>query len=463
MSGITQNSYRKLNRSLLLFAIAVITICPIASAASAKNVILMISDGAGFNAFDCTSYYQHGKLGKQVYDKFPIRLGCTTYSADNPNGYEPDKFWSKFEYARKEPTDSAAAATALYTGVKTENGRLCTDSEGEKLLTIAEIADSLGKSTGTVSSVMFSHATPAAVWAHNDSRNEYEEIAKEMICDSGLDVIMGCGHPRYNNNGKLLPMDDWENEYCGGKDLFNDILTASTKRGWTFIESKHDFLALAANSDPVFDRLIGVAQCHETLQYNRTGEGMGKLNENVPSLSTMSEAAINVLAKDEDGFFLMIEGGAVDWAGHDNNLARIIEEQIDFNTAVEAVVEWVHTDSSWKETLLIITADHETGQLWGPKAGPKNQTPFNLPQNNGAGNLPGARFFSGEHTNALVPLYVIGPRADVFQSLVDGKDTKAASAWDFSGRYVDNADVFKVMKEAVKAPVKTNAATVHQK
>jgi alkaline phosphatase len=140
----------------------------------------------------------------------------------------------------------------------------------------------------------------------------------------------------------------------------------------------------------------------------------------------------------------------------------MIEEQIDFNNAVEAVVEWIRANSSWEETLLIITADHEAGQLWGPKAGPRSKTPFNLPQNNGASTLPGARYFSGEHTNALVPLYVIGPGAELFQSLVDGKDTMAAAAWGFSGRYVDNTDVFKVMKEANTAPVKTNTAMVLQ-
>ena len=121
MSGIAQNLRRKLSRALLLCTIAVITLFPIASAAPAKNVILMISDGAGFNTFDCASYYQHGHRGKQVYDEFPIRLGCTTYSADNQDGYEPDKFWSDFRYARKRPTDSAATATALYTGAKTSN------------------------------------------------------------------------------------------------------------------------------------------------------------------------------------------------------------------------------------------------------------------------------------------------------------------------------------------------------
>jgi alkaline phosphatase len=190
---------------------------------------------------------------------------------------------------------------------------------------------------------------------------------------------------------------------------------------------------------------------------------MGDLNRNVPSLANMAGAAINVLAGDEEGFFLMIEGGAVDWAGHDNNLARIIEEQIDFNNAVEAAVKWVRTESSWDETLLIITADHETGQLWGPNAGPKSQAPFSLPQNKGAGQLPGAKFFSGDHTNALVPIYAIGPGAELFESLAKGKDTTAAKAWGFSGRYVDNTDVFKVMKEAIRVPVKTKAAMVQQK
>jgi alkaline phosphatase len=423
----------------------------------------MISDGAGFNTFDCASYYQHGQRGKQVYDEFPIRLGCTTYFADNPQGYDPEKFWSDFRCAIKRATDSAAAATAFYTGVKTGDEQLCTDKNGKNLTTIAQIADSLGKSIGTISTVHFTHATPAGVWAHNDSRYRYEQIAKEMIYQSNLNVIMGCGHPSYDDNGRLLPRDDWDTEFCGGKDIFKDLAAASTGRGWTFIESRHDFEAIASNPRPLFDRVIGMARCRKTLQYNRDGKKPGNLNKNVPTLATMARAAINVLARDNDGFFLMIEGGAVDWANHDKNLARMIEEQIDFNNAVEVVVEWIRANSSWEETLLIITADHETGQLWGPKAGPRSKTPFNLPQNNGAGTLPGARYFSGEHTNALVPLYVIGPGAELFKSLVDGKDTIAAAAWGFSGRYVDNTDIFKVMKEAIAAPVKTNAATVQQK
>jgi alkaline phosphatase len=436
----------------LFLSIAFAILPKVALAATAKNVVLMISDGAGFNTFDCTSFYQHGKLGSQVYDSFPVHYGCTTYSADNQKGYDPEKFWSDFKYARKRPTDSAAAATAIYTGTKTENGRICTDENGKRLTTIAEIADSLGKSTGTISTVNFSHATPAAVWSHNDSRDHCEQIAREMICDSSLDVIMGCGHPRYDNNDRLLPMDDWEAELCGGENLFNELLTASTDEGWTFVESRHDFEAIASNTRPLFERVIGIARCRDTLQYERDGKGMGNLNKNVPTLATMTKAAINILAKNDNGFFLMIEGGAVDWASHANNLARMIEEQIDFNNAVEDVVKWVQTNSSWQQTLLIITADHETGQLWGPDAGPKSPTPFDLPDDNDADNLPAAKFYSEEHTNALVPLYAIGSGSELFDYYAKGLDSTAAIAWNFSGRYVDNTDVFTVMKAVITQP-----------
>jgi alkaline phosphatase len=417
----------------------------------------MISDGAGYNTFDCASYYQHGSSGQQVYDKFPVKLGCTTYSLDNSAGYDPQDFWSDFKYGRRKPTDSAASATAINTGVKTRNGRICTDSNGNELTSIAQIADSLGKAVGTVSSVQFTHATPAAVWAHNKSRDESEEIAGEMICESGLDVIMGCGHPKYNNNGSLVPAGDWEYESCGGKDLFAKLLTSSTGQGWTFIDSRFDFEALASSPEPDFERVIGIAQCRETLQFNRRGGDAGNPNINVPNLVTMTKAALNVLAADEDGFYLMIEGGAVDWANHDNNLERMIEEQIDFNNAIEAVVQWVYQFSSWDQTLLIITADHETGQLWGPKAGSKSDTPFDLPKNKGKGILPGAKYFSEDHTNALVPLYAIGAASGKFKLLIDGTDFEAAKAWNFSGEYVDNTDIFSVMQTAISVPAKVSS------
>jgi len=418
--------------------------CGSVLAVPAKNVILMVADGAGFNMFNSASYYQHGELGHQVYDNFPVKLGCTTYSV-NVGGYDTGKIWTDFEYAKKA-TDSAAAATALNTGVKTKNGKVCKDENDKNLVTLAQFADSLGKATGAVTSVEISHATPAGVWSHSKKRGSYKQITREMIYDTGLDVIMGAGHPRYNDNGTLLANDKWNGKYCGGIETYKELVSATTERDWVFIESKFDFRALANNKNPKFDRIIGLAQVFSTLQQKRTDTD--KLNNNVPTLSMMAKAAINVLNKDEDGFYLMIEGGAVDWANHANDLQRAVAEQVDFNKAIEAVCDWVKKYSNWEETLLIITADHETGQIWGPNAG---ETNVKLPVNNGKGKLPSIKYLHGGHTNVLVPLYAIGNGSKRFNDLVDGTDPKAGQLWRFSGAYVDNTDVFTVMKDAITA------------
>lgn len=174
-------------------------------ASSAKNVVLMVIDGASFNAIRACTFYQYGALGEQVYESFPIRLACTTYMLDKDGteqGYDPRAAWLDFDYVRSAATGSAAASTAHNTGFKTVRGRVNTDIDGAWLVTIAELAFGQGRASGAVSSVMFSHATPACVWAHNVSRGNYEEIANEMICSSGLKVIIGAGHPGHDDNGK---------------------------------------------------------------------------------------------------------------------------------------------------------------------------------------------------------------------------------------------------------------------
>jgi len=433
------------------------------------NVILMVADGAGFNAFNAASYYEHGALGRQVYDDFPVRLACTTYALEKdgePAGYAPECFWGDFACVRGnpgpcKPTDSAAAATALNTGVKTKSGRLGVDAEGEPLPTVAELATAAGKRAGTISSVQLCHATPAGVWAHNVSRSRYKVIASEMILESRLSVIMGAGNPGYDNDGR--PVEEPEYRYVGGESIWMQLVTGTTAQGWTLIEKKGDFAAIADGTIPIPRRLIGVPQVRETLQYNRSGDGMGDLNLNVPTLATMSRAALNVLAKDNpDGFYLMIEGGAVDWANHRNRLARMIEEQMDFNRAVEAVVEWVETNSDWEHTLLIVTSDHECGMIWGPgsyidKDGDGHFTPdadefvaYKPIVNNGRGRLPGVQYGSGSHTNALVPLLVKGRDAETFYERIRGRDERAAEFWNLpDSGYVDNTDIFAVMRDVL--------------
>jgi len=433
------------------------------------NVILMISDGAGFNTYQACRFYEHGAAGSEVYDRFPVRLACTTYSRSQngaPEGYDPERFWSNLAYGMGTDkacvvTDSAAAATALNTGTKTLNGRVNIDVDGNPLTTIAQRAIAAGKRAGAVTTVQISHATPAGVAAHNESRSQYLQIAREMIEHSGLSVIMGAGHPSYDNNGQ--PAKTHEYKYVGGQETWTRLTQGTTGRDWTLIETQADFDALAAATEQLPQRLIGVAQVRDTLQYKRDGDSMGRLNKNVPTLATMTRAALNVLSKDNpNGFYLMIEGGAVDWANHKNKLARMIEEQMDFNRAVEAVVAWIETNSSWERTLLIVTSDHETGMLWGPgtyidRDGDGHYSPdadefvgFQPIVNNGAGRLPGVQYGSGGHTNALVPLFAKGRHAERFLELVDGHDESAHAFWDVpGGRYVDNTDVYTVMHEVL--------------
>jgi alkaline phosphatase len=172
-------------------------------------------------------------------------------------------------------------------------------------------------------------------------------------------------------------------------------------------------------------RVLGCPQVYENLQQARemkNGENKNSppfitpFNSNVPDLATMATGAINVLDNNPAGFFLMIEGGAIDWAAHDNQKGRLIEEMKDFNEAVLAVVDWVTKNSSWKETLLIVTADHETGLLWG-------SAPFVSLKNKGAGNLPEMKFFTGEHTQSLVPLFAKGPGCELYRCFADEQDS----------------------------------------
>ncbi|MDR1443069.1 MAG: alkaline phosphatase [Bifidobacteriaceae bacterium] len=418
---------------------------------SAKNVIVLISDGAGYNHFDIASLYESGTTynqvqvdpvtgwvehlpGKatQVYESYPVQVAQSHYSANGRASYDDADAWGSFNWVYDGATDSAAAATALGTGVKTNNGVLGFTPSQDRLTTIVEQASDLGKATGLVTSVTFNHATPAGFIAHNGDRNDYHGLATEMI-DSDLNVIMGAGHPLYDDaNATRTPYYQWISEAD-----YRRVSGGQTP--YTYVESKAGFEALAAAGDSAPERVFGLAQVAETLQYNRPGlananvlPGTDPRNE-VPALDTMAKGALNVLGQDQDGFFLMIEGGAIDWAGHANQTTRAVEEQLEFNDAVEAVDAWVNENSSWEETLVIITADHETGYLSGPGADP-NWTPMT----GQAGQLPNVSWHSGNHTNSLVPVFAKGAGSELL--------VQRAASWDtVRGAYLDNTDIGKTL------------------
>jgi len=420
-----------------------------------KNVIVMISDGMGYNQMLAGDYFQYGATGEQVYQQFPVRTAMSTYSVYG--SYDPLAAWGLFDYAKNAPTDSASAATAMSTGVKNQDGVIGVDVNGKPLYHVAQRAEVLKKSTGVVTSVEWSHATPAGFVAHNASRNNYAAIATEMINDSGTDVIMGAGSPLYDDNGAPVAAPS-QYKYVGGVDTWNALVNGTAGGDadgdgdadpWTLIQSKSQFERLAyADKTPA--RVCGTARSATTLQQSRAGNTMAApytvpMNANVPDLAIMTKGALNVLDANRKGFFLMVEGGAVDWAGHANQPGRTIEEQVDFNEAVEAVCRWVRRNSSWDETLVIVTGDHETGYLWGPGSGADatGKGTWVPLVNNGEDAVPAMQFNSGDHTNSLIPFFAKGEGARQLRAAAKRVDP-------VRGKYLDNTAIGNVILSAMR-------------
>lgn len=410
-----------------------------------KNVIVLISDGWGYNQILATDYYNDGRAGTQRYEKFPTKLAMSTYSVGS---YDPAAIWSSFDIVKSDATDSAAAGTAMSTGSKTYDAAIGVDIEEENLVHIASDFEALGRATGVVSSVQFSHATPASFVAHNVSRNNYSELANEMLMDSATDVIIGAGHPFYDNDGNFDNTPNYK--YVGGEATWEALLDGTLEVAdsdgdgisdpWEMIQLKTEFEAMQTGETP--NRLLGIPQVYTTLQQSRSGEGKADayevdFNENVPTLEVMTNVALNVLDNDKDGFFLMVEGGAIDWAGHANQSGRLIEEQSDFNNTVNAVCDWVQTNSSWSETLVIVTGDHETGYLTGTKG------IYDEVVNQGAGVMPVMAWNSGSHTNQLIPFFAKGAGSELFKKLADQQDP-------VRGAYLDNTELSVAIRSLIQ-------------
>jgi alkaline phosphatase len=447
--------YHKIVSLLSLLLVITALSCRVYKKDAPKNIILLIADGCGFNHITAASFFQYGQTGKQIYESFPVKFAVSTFSKEADN-YDPVKAWKSFDWIMKKSTDSAAAATAISTGYKTKNGSLSVDAQGHILETIAERAEKLKKSSGVVTSVPINDATPAAFCAHDTSRDNYSAIMNDILYNSALEVIMGTGNPMYDDDGRLLndTLPGYDENRMLWQQFHNGITGADAdgdgdKDAWTFVEDETAFHKLTNGETP--PRVLGLAKVHSTLRQPVSGNNSEKtyrdsLIQALPTLPEITQAALNILDEDQDGFFLIIEGGAVDWAAHDNQSGRMIEELIDFNQTVQSVVDWVDTHSNWAETLVIVTADHETGYLTGPGSG-KNDTTFSDVKrnwtplvNNGKGIIPGMEWHSHGHTNSLVPFYARGCGSEKFQHYADEFDP-------VRGMYLDNTEIGKVMFE----------------
>ena len=436
-----------MSKKLSVFLILIVFVCGTAFAAP-KSVIMMVADGWGFEHLSAAEYYDNG--GETKFFDWMTLLAMSTYSASG-NGYDQEKAWSDFDYVRQGATDSAAAATALSTGVMTLDGRIGLDPEGERLKHLYQTAYERGKATGVITDVLLAHATPAGFAAYAESRRNYDEISTHMIAGTSIDVLMGTGHPYFDGDGKRLPpeeINDGRYRHVGGKQTWEGLRRGEvgtdadgdgSPHPWTLIETREQFQALGAGETP--KRVLGLAQVASTLQGERAGDPfadafVAPMTETVPTLAEMTRGALNVLGTNQNGLFLMVEGGAIDWAGHGNASGRLIEEQISFRDAVYAARDWIEANSSWSETLLIVTADHETGYLTGPA----EDGVWAPVENRGKGNMPGMKWNSENHTNSLVPLFVKGAGVDVISAkAVDGDPVR--------GNYLHATELAKILHE----------------
>ncbi len=308
---------------LLLFVL----LAGMASAQTAKYVFYFIGDGMGVNQVNGTEMYlaeQEGRIGAKslLFTSFPVASVATTFSATN------------------SVTDSSAAGTALATGSKTYNGAIGMDDQKQPLQSVAAQAKAAGKKVGVATSVSVDHATPAAFYAHQPDRDMYYEIATDLP-KAGFDFYAGGGFlkPTTTADKKEAP------------SIFPIIEAA----GYTVARGLQEYQAKAAEAGKmVLIQKEGSAP--DCLPYAIDRQ------EGDLSLAEITQSAIDFLTKGKDkGFFLMVEGGKIDWACHGNDAATVFHEVVDMDNAIRVAYEFYKKHP--KETLIVVTADHETGGL----------------------------------------------------------------------------------------------------
>lgn len=360
-----------------------------------------------------------------------------------------DQGFNAYEYLMWNATDSAAAGTAMASGVKTYSSAINYDLDGNPVPFFTQQVKATGRKAGIVTTKPFTDATPASFGTQNDFRDDEAEISHDMIHNGLLDVIITPGHPEFGGAG--VPRAE------ANYDTISEDNLASLRdgsAGWSLVEDPDALTDIGNGTTPAPGRLFGLLPTTSQLNSRDTS---GRTNaydprfhdpENppegvvpfeMPDLDVLTQAAINALKTDADGFFLMVEGAAVDSGAHGNDLARTIEEMLAFNRAVDQAIQWIETESSWEETLLIVTTDHANGMFLGPES---DTIPFQDPEANAAGELPDGIWWSTNHTNELVPLFARGPLAEAFAARQEGVDPRR-------GPYGHLADVHGVMSQAI--------------
>ena len=385
---------------VVLLAVLFTTSC---SNHKAKYVFLFIGDGMGFSHVALAEAYLAQERGDAcaqdplTFTQFPVLGLATTYSASNPI------------------TCSSAAGTALATGTKTKNHMLGMDPDSLPLRSIAYTLHDAGYKIGIMTTVGINHATPASFYAHNVSRSDYYPIGLELI-ESGFEFFGGGGFLHPTGSPKL-------EEPLPSLDSLAEAAGYTFARGLDeFAEKKCDKLILTRpeNWDGALPFRFGAAE--------------DELN-----LAQVVDAAIQVLEKKSKGFFIMAEGGLIDYAAHSNNTIADIFETLDMDEAVAVAYEFYKKHP--KQTLIVVTADHETGGVaLGREKGYKfDLTVFDEVQTNESSNdveeymntkavqqeyseRAHIGWATGSHTGAPVPVWAVGAGSEQFAGRQDNTD-----------------------------------------
>jgi alkaline phosphatase len=441
--------------------------------------------------WDITAYNLNARMaGRDAYSAsaFAPSLGYDVWR-EGSRPYPGEGSRGAAEPVPAPATDSASAATALATGIKTDSGNeswRTGDPPGGALPTIAEDFRAARKGAiGVVSTVPFSHATPAAFVSHNTSRGHYytgykgytgQGIADEIILQVKPEVVIGAGHPLFDNpsfgtkkgyiSEGLYRALQTSTEYvlAERKAGANGSRTLSEAAGQALAERKKLF-GLFGGPDENF--------VHPVAENSPGSPRFRSISPEDPTLKDATLAALRVLGRNPNGFFLMVEQGDIDWANHDNDFRRMIGTLADLDEAVRAAVAFVDQpgdDIDWTNTVLVVTADHATGglrlnpskplgagalprQIATPKQGPESgsEEPEAVPKAKSGPRaaVPKSPFIypDGEvsystigHTNELVTLAVYGPSARLFLAY--------QGTW-YPGPIIDNTQVNAAMRDAL--------------
>jgi alkaline phosphatase len=304
----------------------------------AKNVIFMVPDGMGISYVTATRIFVNGPDGDPLHFETLPQIG-----------------YQRTHSANSTVTDSAAAASAWAAGDKFLNGEISCHSVDdvcvENPATILELAKAKGKATGLVASSTITHATPAAFGAHSHSRQCQAEIGRQFVEETMVDVLLGGGI-----GGNKA---DYNCEQYPGQDPAAPV-AAALAAGYSYVTNETEMnAAVAAGAERVLGLFTPGGKTPELFWVDGSTYPAGE-----PTLAEMTEAALDVLEEDRDGFFLMVEGSQIDWAGHANDINYLIGDTIAFDESVKKVLDWLDERPMRKmRTLLVVVGDHETGGM----------------------------------------------------------------------------------------------------